>query len=264
MDHVQKQHEVAGYTLSESLYPPDLRQARHEHTPASFSFVLSGSYIENYGRQTLTRVPSTLVFHPPQEAHSVDFQSKPVRILSVKLDNKRLSYLREHSTILDDSATYRTNTISWIGRRLHTEFRRLDSASPLAIEGLVLEVLAEGSRANKIAIEKEFPGWLRDVEDFLRANFLESLVFENVAKIADVHPVYLARVFREKKGCTMSEYVRGLRLEYASREISTTRIPLGEIALAAGFSDHSHLNRTFKTHYGLTPSQYRKFTSRQR
>ena len=135
----------------------------------------------------------------------------------------------------------------------------MDAASVLAIEGLVLEMLAEASRS-KINIEKDIPRWLKEAKDFLRENFAESFSLGAVAKIADVHPSHLSRVFREKFGCTVGEYVRRLRVEFACRQILTTEIPLSEIASNAGFSDQSHFNKIFKNLFNLTPNEYRKIS----
>lgn len=258
MKHILKLQEIAGFKLFEALYPPKLKQPRHTHPLASFSFVLSGKYLENHGRQTRTRQPSTIIFHPPQESHSVDFQSEQVRILNVQVDFARLAYIREHSVVLDSSASRRTETIACLGHRIYREFRSENTVSTLAIEGLIYEILAEASRSDAATSERKSPFWLKQAIDFLHDNFSESLVFEDVARAVGIHPVHLARVFREKNGCTMGEYVRRLRVEFACRQISTTKLPLCEIALAAGFSDQSHLNKTFKTLFNLTPSEYRK------
>ncbi|MDQ3816788.1 MAG: AraC family transcriptional regulator, partial [Acidobacteriota bacterium] len=102
------------------------------------------------------------------------------------------------------------------------------------------------------------PRWLRCAREFLHDNFSEPLVLEDVAKIAGVHTVHLARVFRQRFGCTVGVYLRRLRVEYACRQLSSTRLSLSEIAHAAGFSDQSHLTKTFKNFFGLTPSEYRK------
>ena len=134
----------------------------------------------------------------------------------------------------------------------------MDSASPLAIEGLIFEILAEAVRSRVSTSEKKSPRWLEQVRDFLHANFSESIVLENVARIADVHPVHLARVFRRQTGGTIGEYVRRLRVEFACRRISVSNDSLIEIALAAGFTDQSHFARTFKNHLGVTPGEYRK------
>ncbi len=259
MTHVQKKHSIHGYTLSESVYPPRLKQARHTHLEASFSFVLAGSYVENYGRQIAARQPSTVVFHPPHESHAVDFESG-ARILSVQFGSERFAYIRERSVTLNASASSQTEATAWLGNKIYQEFRRMDAASGLAIEGLIFEVLAEAARSKVSTGEKNSPRWLKQVRDFLHANFSEPIVLEDVARIADVHPVHLARVFRRRYDCTIGEYVRRQRVEYASRRISASTDSLTEIALAAGFTDQSHFARTFKNHLGVTPGEYRKIS----
>ena len=245
--------------ISESLYPPRLKQPRHTHSEASFSFVLAGKYIESYGRQTQARQSSTIVFHPPQESHAVDFQSG-ARILSVQFDAERFAYIRSRSVILDASTSSQTEAIAWLGNRIYQEFRRMDAASALAIEGLIFEILAEAARSKASTSEKNCPRWLKEIKDFLHANFSESIVLEDLARIADVHPVHLARVFRCKYNCTIGEYVRRLRVEFSCRRISASTDSFTEIALTAGFTDQSHFARTFKNHLGVTPGEYRKIS----
>jgi AraC family transcriptional regulator len=252
-----RNHKADGVNLCEVLYPPTLVQPRHTHKFASFSFVLTGNYAETVDRRTFSRRPSTIVFHPPEESHAVAFEND-VRILGVEFNFERLSRIRQHSVIFDDSASCRSEKTNLLGRKIYLEFCRMDAFSMLAIEGLILELLAEASRSKIGAGEKNIPRWLGQTRDFLRENFTESLKLEEIAKIADVHPVHLSRVFREKFGCTIGEYVRRLRVEFASKQIALTETPLCEIAHAAGFADQSHLNKTFKIVFGLTPAEHRK------
>jgi AraC family transcriptional regulator len=257
MNHTLKSRELGGIGIFESLYPAKLTQPRHTHALASFSFVLAGSYLESYGSQSQIRQPSTIVFHPPQESHAVEYQSDPVRILSVQIDSRRLRYLKERSIVFDSRVSGRTETIEWLGHRLYHEFHHVDNVSALALEGLVFEILAEAVRAQS-AVKKTSPRWLGQAEVFLRDNFTLAFRFDDVAKAAGVHPVHLARVFRKKNGCTVGEYVRRLRLDFAAKEIVATDTLLGEIAIASGFADQSHLTKTFKARFGVTPSEYRR------
>jgi AraC family transcriptional regulator len=252
-----RHHQTSDMNFCEVLYPPRLRQARHTHKLASFSYVLGGSYVESLERRTHRRQPATVVFHPPAESHAVEFENN-VRILGVEFSFEKLSYISRQSVIFEASASCRSEKTNWLGERIYQEFQRMDSFSMLAIEGLILELLAEASRTRVGAGEKACPLWLRQSKDFLHANFTESFTLEEIARVADVHPVHLSRVFREKFGCTIGEYVRRLRVEFASRQILSTEESLGEIAHAAGFSDQSHFNKTFKTAFGLTPAEYRK------
>ncbi len=261
--HVVKNLITKHLKVDEALYPPALKQPRHTHLLASFSFVSSGSYLETFGQKTHSRQPSTVIFHPPEESHSVDFR-EDVRILRVHFSFEKLATIREQLVVLDAPMSCRSQTASWLGARLRRELRRTDAASILAIEGLVLEMLAEAARSRVGAQEKSFPGWLRKAKDFLHENFAESLALEQIAQIAGVHPAHLSRVFREKLGCTVGEYVRRLRVEFACRQILTTELPLNEIASSAGFSDQSHFNKVFKNLFNLTPYEYRKMVRRPR
>jgi AraC family transcriptional regulator len=252
---------INGLNLSEVAYPTKLSQPRHSHKFASFSFVMAGSYLEKLNRRSFLRKSSTVVLHPPEESHAVNFETN-VRILSVEFDFKRLAVVREHSAVLDESSSHQSENINHLGHRIYQEFQRADDFSALAIEGLILEILAEASRRRAASSENDFPRWLEQTREFLHENFADSFFVEDIARVAGVHPVHLSRVFRRKFGCTIGEYVRRLRVEFANRQILATEKPLSEIALAAGFADQSHLNKTFKSVFGLTPAEQRKVARR--
>ncbi len=84
--------------MCEVFYPSALHQPRHMHKFASFSFVLRGNYAEKIDTRTHSRCSSTVIFHPPGEAHSVVFEDD-VRILSVEINFEKLSEIRRHSII---------------------------------------------------------------------------------------------------------------------------------------------------------------------
>jgi AraC family transcriptional regulator len=70
-------------------------------------------------------------------------------------------------------------------------------------------------------------------------------------------------VFRQEYGCTLGDYLRNLRIGFASRRLATSSAPLAEIALAAGFADQSHFTKAFRRATGMTPVAWRRhFRSR--
>ena len=141
--------------------------------------------------------------------------------------------------------------------RLYNESHYADDATPLAIEGLVLELFASLWRSQAQLKSHIPPRWLGQAEEFLRAHFSEQLNLVTVSEAVGVHPVHLARQFRKHYACTAGDYVRRLRVEYACREIGRSGSSLAEIASAAGFSDQSHFSKVFKRLTGMTPAEYR-------
>jgi AraC family transcriptional regulator len=238
------------------MYPNALKQPYHSHNFASFSFVCSGRYQERFGRTTHDRHASTVVFHPPGESHSVAFETN-VQILSVKISFEKLSAIREQIPAFTSPESCRTDTIAELGTRVYRELNRTDTASEIAIEGLILEIIAGGARL-RAKHEREFPVWLREAKDYVHDNFSDTLSLDDLAAVAGVHPGHLARVFREKVGCTIGEYVRRLRIESSKQAVLESHLPLSQIAASAGFYDQSHFNRVFKSTFGVTPTAYRR------
>jgi AraC family transcriptional regulator len=143
-------------------------------------------------------------------------------------------------------------------QRVYDEFRCTDDVWALAVEGLTLELLAEGARAGRTRVERIPLRWLRQVRDLLHETFRERLTLDSIAGSVGVHPAHLARVFRQLHGRSVGEYVRCLRIEYACHCLRTSDTALATIALTAGFSDQSHFSRVFKRQTGVPPAVYRE------
>src|SRR5215471_2694506 len=141
--------------------------------------------------------------------------------------------------------------------RLYREFCSDDELAPLAIEGLALELLAGLGRQDRRAAENGSSNWLKKAKELLHERFHEPLALSDVAQFIQVHPISLARAFRRTHHCTVGEYIRKLRVEFACHRLLASDEPLVEIAVSAGFSEQSHFCRTFKRLTGLTPSEYR-------
>jgi AraC family transcriptional regulator len=175
----------------------------------------------------------------------------------MEIDHRWLERAREYSAVLDQPVDLSGGASIGLATRLFDEFKHLDGLSPLAMEGLLLELMAETSRRSLGAMDRRPPHWLTQVDELLQARFADNLALAELAEAVGVHTVHLARVFRKFHGCTIGDYVRQLRIEFASRELVTTDLPLAEIAAAAGFADQSHFSRTFKQHTRLLPTEFR-------
>jgi AraC family transcriptional regulator len=257
----QIENKLPGLVLTETLYPPRLLVPQHSHQNAYFCFVLSGSYTETYGTNTRNCTASTLAFHPPGEVHSEKFDDSAVRSFNVEIEASSIQRIRQYSPIFDRAGHLHGGEAAGLAIRLYGEFRRMDPVSPLAIEGLVLEILATASRASSGNGRHRSDIWLKQAEMLLQLRFAEKLSLDDIANNVGVHPVHLAREFRRCFGCTVGEYLRQLRVESARRVLSDSSTPLKDIALNAGFFDQSHFCRTFRKHTGMTPKEYRRLIS---
>jgi AraC family transcriptional regulator len=148
--------------------------------------------------------------------------------------------------------------LTWLGSRLGWELRRSDTAAGLGIDGVIHEMLAEVARARSSYAETRFPIWLQTAKDYIHGNYTLSFTVSDVACIAGVHPAHLAKVFRQKLGCTIGDYVRRLRVEASCQQILKTKMRLCDVAINEGFSDQSHMSREFRRFIGVSPNAYRR------
>jgi AraC family transcriptional regulator len=255
-----KRSEVGGLLLTDHRYPPHLQLPKHSHEQAYFCLVLRGTYTESYGTQTRDCKPLTLAFHPPGEVHSDRFHQEGGRVFGIEISRDWLERIHAYAPPLANPAEMQGGTAAWIALRLYQEFLRMDSLSPLAMEGLSLELMAEASRSVFAALASTPPRWLVQVRKRLHSQFAASLSLEELAGAAGVHPMHLIRAFRQHHRCTIGDYVRRLRVDYAARQLADSESPLSEIALDAGFSDQSQFTKTFKRLTGLTPARFRRTT----
>ena len=84
----------------------------------------------------------------------------------------------------------------------------------------------------------------------------------DLAAEAGLHPVYVARAFRQHFGIGVAEYARVVRAEHARILLATTEAPIAEIALLAGYADQSHLTRSMRRLLAATPSEIRQLRGR--
>jgi AraC family transcriptional regulator len=252
-----KSHEVAGFALSERFYPPRFKTPKHSHKRALLCFVMQGDYTESYGGNTRECRSSTLLFHPAEELHAEHFHNSGGHSFIIEIEPVWLERIREHRGLPDASAEFRGGILELLSRRLYKEFTQLDEVSNLIMEGLMLEIMGEATRRCSLTADKCVPRWLEQARELLHSDFAKPLRLADIAQAVDVHPVHLAQTFRKFYRCTVGDYVRRLRIEYACHELASSESPIVDIALSAGFCDQSHFTRTFKRLTGLVPSQYR-------
>jgi AraC family transcriptional activator of tynA and feaB len=135
----------------------------------------------------------------------------------------------------------------------------LNSAAISAARNATLELFAGALRANgDVPSTTMARPALRAVMDrYIEQHLLDDAV--TLASIANAHGVSTRTVNRvfNATGQTVSEVVRVRRLARARDELTKSDHPISSIAHRWGFSDTSHFSRTFKAHYGSSPTDYR-------
>jgi len=78
-----------------------------------------------------------------------------------------------------------------------------------------------------------------------------------VAQTGKAHP-HVSRMMRKYLGQTPSDYVNGIRMNYAARVLTTDDLSISAIAADCGIPNMSHFHKLFRAAHGMTPLQYRQ------
>lgn len=104
----------------------------------------------------------------------------------------------------------------------------------------------------------ETEGIWRELSEYIDSNLDSELTLSALARKCFYNPSYFSRVFKEKFGVTLMEYITKKRLEKAVCLLESTAYSIDDIARLSGFSDRSSLYHAFARHLGETPTHYRK------
>jgi AraC family transcriptional regulator len=259
-----RRRDIAGFSLTEAVYAEGVSLGRHCHANAYLLLDLSGSYSEKHSHHEFVWGEGALHLLPAGERHENEFTTA-VRCLRVEIEPQAIERLGDESRwALSEPREISGPLSQWLANRVLREFRAQDDVAPLAMEGVLLEMLAESARSCDEDQGSSAPTWLRHVREALDESYLQAPGLVELAALGGVHPVHLSREFRKRYRITIGEYIRKRRIEHASGLLSTSGMPMAEIASTCGFSDQSHFCALFKKYSGMTPAKFRDLSARPR
>ena len=97
---------------------------------------------------------------------------------------------------------------------------------------------------------------VKRVENYIRAAYMEHITVEQIAGQMNLDRRYLSRLFKEKTGQTIQQYLLGVRLEAACQCLQEGH-GVQETAQLCGYEDMSNFSKMFKRRYGVSPAHWK-------
>lgn len=101
---------------------------------------------------------------------------------------------------------------------------------------------------------------LAAVDEYIRSHFSGPVSMQELTRIAGISVAQLERYCKRVFHLTPRQMIHKVRLEHAHRLLHTD-LPITDVAMQCGYTDHSAFSRQFKTLTGFTPRQYRQATA---
>lgn len=244
-----------GLYAFEATYDPHSRLAEHGHAAPFFTYVLRGSYCERAGRHERLCNRGAVIFHD-HESHTNHVGPEGTSSLNVELDPELWRELTGDVGVADVAGRVLGDDLEWPAMRVWRAFRQADTVQALGVEEAVVLLCSATHGAVSRGSFEPHQRLDRSIA-YLEAHLMDAHRLADVARVAGVHPMHLARLFRRRFGYSMGEFVRRRRIAWACGELVGRNDTITTIAQLAGFADHAHFTRTFVRMTGSPPSWYR-------
>lgn len=236
-------------TLSLTAYGPDCSIETHSHENPYISLLTRGQYRENTNGTSAEILPGTLLFRPAHYQHGNEFQPTGGHCFNIE---------------------FKHDWQHWTDKQLllPTNCRQLNATLLPAI----YKTLAHFNAHQQVDMEnilyclEQFttqPATRRDlpcVQTVAAIITGEQEIFHTLSSLAaraHVHPVYLSRIFRQAKGCTITDFQLHTKVSSSLPLLVRSRLPISDIAFRFGFFDDAHYIRNFKKLMGYAPHRFR-------
>lgn len=98
---------------------------------------------------------------------------------------------------------------------------------------------------------------LNVIIEFINNNLDQKIDVKTLAEISHFSPFHFHRISRALLGEPIGAYISRTRVETAAKLLHFSKSSVEHIAYAVGFESTSSLSKKFKTHFGISPSEYR-------
>jgi AraC family transcriptional regulator len=245
---------VGAFEVTSLSFPPNFRHGLFEPERGYMVVVLDGAVNKSFVGDTVTLSRDSVATLPRGATHASTFAPSGTQVVAVRpVEGDSPAAF---GALLTRRRHARVAASAVLGWRMAIELKARDAVSSLALEGLVLQLLATAGRASDDP-PRDSTGWLDAARDLLHERMPDHPSLSELAAVVDRHPTHVARAFRREYGVTVAEYARRLRLDWAQAQLALEDAPLARIAIEAGFADQSHFTRAFRRHTGMTPGRYR-------
>ena len=239
---------------------------RHAHEHFSIGAITPGCSYSHYGARTFESSAGTVVLMNPGDVHACNpIHDQPWSYYMLYLDTPWLTDLQYQLGFSTDQGYRPFDTPHTRDTALYHGLLELyrtlvdDQAELLQKQSTLVSYFTDvQQRLNpSLTPVREVNHKLERAADYIRAYCTQALKLEDICQAADLSPSYLIRAFKRYYGLTPHAFMVNRRIQFARSQLRNGAL-IADVALAAGFADQAHFQRTFKQHFAATPGQYRE------
>lgn len=226
-------------------------------SPGEF-VINNNSYIVNPG-SAIILLPFTSCFYGNPDGYYIDdwLHFEISDISRVKIN--KIPSNKPFSIGNTDTMTYFIRQILWEKSYSPPEFMQQNIDSLFSLLMNHLSIATTGVKSDKT--NTHFHNQLQLLRFELQNSLYENHTIDKCAQKLCISPSYFQHIYSSFFNIPFQKDLIQMRIENAKYVLTTTNLAIKEIADICGYTNEVHFYRQFKQMTGLTPSEYRKFTS---
>lgn len=99
--------------------------------------------------------------------------------------------------------------------------------------------------------------YTKEALNYIEQNFQNDISVEDIAAFCGLNRSYFGKIFRDTVGKSPQEFLMTYRMMKAAELLKLTKLSIGDIGNAVGYSNQLHFSRAFKSIYGISPREWR-------
>ena len=256
----------------------------HVHNKIEILYCFSGKLAVRVNSEQFLFRAGDLVLINSNAIHSVDaleaeknsyfvFQFQPELLYSAAPSSMELRYMLPFT--LQNSATQKffseaelhDTVVPRIVEDLHREYTNrgfgCEMALRLGIQQLFLWILRRWNEQGiTVALASgEDVRRLSAAFDYVWENYGQEITVAQMATLCKMSYPYFSRFFHRLTGQKFVQYLNFIRILHAKTLLSTSALPVTEIAFQVGFSSPSYFIEQFRREVGIPPHRYRRMVN---
>lgn len=246
----------------------------HMHGAFELSYVLEGSGQCIIGEDVVKLEPGQLVLINPYEIHSYVSQTEmPLVLLTAHYHRlflrryiEKIPKLRFSGGSIEALTYNQYKDLAYLFMKSATVYfsdsdtQQFDIlACAILLMGKMVSYLEWEMDETPDSAEKELrQSRAQRLVDYMDENFRQKITLTQLAEMEGISTTHLSHFFRKAFGVTFQSYISALRMEKALVLLRDPTVPLSEIFMRCGFSDHRYLEAACKRTFGCGVAEYRQ------
>jgi len=252
-------------------------RGEHAHSFFEIIYVVEGSGIQSINSSEFSYKPGHLFVVAPEDSHRFNIETPTqfffIRFNDIYVQTKESGLLQQIEMILKNAGhepgcvlrnPADKKIVHSIMEALIEEHNKKDLYHQELIVQYINTLLVIIARNIAMVLPKNINEHSDSkairILQYVQANIYnpDLLKGEHISKKFGISEAYIGRYFRKHMNETLQQYIMNYKLKLIDNRLKHTDMQITEIANEFGFTDKSHLNRIFKKHKGLNPSQFRQ------